>query len=63
MAKFAFDANGDFFNFSWEHMIFLNTTIFKLLVGILNRSKEIVPKWQRGQMSKHHRVLPVLYSM
>ena len=28
----------------------------------LNR-KEIVPKWQRGQMSKHHRVLPVLYSM
>ena len=24
---------------------------------------EIVPKWQRGQMSKHHRVLPVLYTM
>ncbi|CAG5112650.1 Oidioi.mRNA.OKI2018_I69.chr2.g6841.t1.cds [Oikopleura dioica] len=33
------------------------------MTSLIERVEEIVPKWQRGQMSKHHRVLPVLYNM
>lgn len=38
-------------------------TLADWMTALIERMEEIVPKWQRGQMSKHHRVLPVLYQM
>jgi hypothetical protein len=38
-------------------------TLTDWMTSLIERVEEIVPKWQRGQMSKHHRVLPVLYNM